>query len=33
MNISRVARDAGIDRRHVYRLMKKYEIQLPDREE
>ena len=32
-NISRVARDAGIDRRHVYRLMKKYEIDLPDREE
>ena len=31
MNISRVARDAGIDRRHVYRLMKKYEIDLPDR--
>ena len=27
MNISRVAREAGIDRRHVYRLMKKYEIQ------
>ncbi|MEE2757386.1 MAG: sigma 54-interacting transcriptional regulator [Myxococcota bacterium] len=26
MNISRVAREAGIDRRHVYRLMKKYEI-------
>ncbi|MFN3198533.1 MAG: sigma 54-interacting transcriptional regulator [Bradymonadia bacterium] len=29
MNISRVAREAGIDRRHVYRLMKKYDIQLP----
>jgi len=33
MNISRVARDAGIDRRHVYRLLKKYEIDIPDREE
>ena len=32
-NISRVARDAGIDRRHVYRLMKKYGLALPDREE
>ncbi|MGK0359612.1 MAG: transcriptional regulator with GAF, ATPase, and Fis domain [Bradymonadia bacterium] len=31
MNISRVAREAGIDRRHVYRLMKKYNITLPDR--
>ena len=31
MNISRVAREAGIDRRHVYRLMKKYAIELPDR--
>ncbi len=31
MNISRVAREAGIDRRHVYRLMKKYGIELPDR--
>ncbi len=30
-NISRVAREAGIDRRHVYRLMKKYDIELPDR--
>ena len=26
MNISKVAREAGIDRRHVYRLMKKYGI-------
>jgi transcriptional regulator with GAF, ATPase, and Fis domain len=26
-NISAVSRDAGIDRRHVYRLMKKYEMQ------
>ena len=25
-NISAVSRDAGIDRRHVYRLMKKYDI-------
>ena len=33
MNISRVARDAGIDRRHVYRLLKKYEIDLPVRED
>ena len=32
MVISRVAREAGIDRRHVYRLMKKYGIQPPDRE-
>jgi DNA-binding NtrC family response regulator len=31
LNISRVAREAGIDRRHVYRLMKKYGIDLPDR--
>ena len=30
MNISRVAREAGIDRRHVYRLMKKYDINQPD---
>lgn len=26
MNISKVAREAGIDRRHVYRLMKKYNL-------
>ena len=32
MNISRVAREAGIDRRHVYRLMRKYDIELPERE-
>ena len=32
MNISRVAREAGIDRRHVYRLIKKYEITIPDRD-
>jgi len=31
MNISRVAREAGIDRRHVYRLIKKYEITIPER--
>ncbi len=31
MNISKVAREAGIDRRHVYRLMKKYDMDLPDR--
>ncbi|MCB9546796.1 MAG: sigma 54-interacting transcriptional regulator [Myxococcales bacterium] len=31
MNISRVAREAGIDRRHVYRLMKKYDINPPAR--
>ncbi|MCA9542844.1 MAG: sigma 54-dependent Fis family transcriptional regulator [Myxococcales bacterium] len=30
-NISQVAREAGIDRRHVYRLMKKHDIELPDR--
>ena len=29
MNISRVAREAGIDRRHVYRLMKKYDLEEP----
>ena len=28
-NISAVSRDAGIDRRHVYRLMKKYQIESP----
>ncbi len=28
-NISAVSRDAGIDRRHVYRLIKKYEIVTP----
>jgi transcriptional regulator with GAF, ATPase, and Fis domain len=33
MNISRVAREAGIDRRHVYRLMKKYDIQPTEREQ
>ena len=26
-NISAVSREAGIDRRHVYRLMKKYELE------
>ena len=31
MNISQVAREAGIDRRHVYRLMKKYDINPPAR--
>ena len=31
MNISKVAREAGIDRRHVYRLMKKYDIEGPAR--
>ena len=31
MNISKVAREAGINRRHVYRLMKKYGIDLPTR--
>lgn len=30
-NISAVAREAGIDRRHVYRLLKKYDIELPER--
>ena len=29
-NISAVSREAGIDRRHVYRLMKKYEIEIQD---
>ena len=29
MNISQVAREAGIDRRHVYRLMKKYGLDEP----
>ncbi|MEE2786790.1 MAG: sigma 54-interacting transcriptional regulator [Myxococcota bacterium] len=31
MNISRVAREAGVDRRHVYRLMKKYKIEAGPR--
>ena len=30
-NISQVAREAGIDRRHVYRLLKKYDIPLTER--
>ena len=28
MNISKMAREAGIDRRHIYRLFKKYNIEL-----
>ncbi len=31
MNISAAAREAGLDRRHIYRLIRKYEIGLPDR--
>jgi len=31
MNVTKVAQDAGIDRRHVYRLLKKHEINLPNR--
>jgi transcriptional regulator with GAF, ATPase, and Fis domain len=31
MNISAAAREAGLDRRHIYRLMRKYEIPLPER--
>ncbi|MCK6550956.1 sigma 54-interacting transcriptional regulator [Myxococcota bacterium] len=30
-NISKAAREAGIDRRHLYRLLDKYEIQVSDR--
>ncbi len=30
-NISQVAREAGIDRRHVYRLIQKYQIALNER--
>jgi DNA-binding NtrC family response regulator len=30
-NISQVAREAGIDRRHVYRLLQKYQITLNER--
>ena len=30
-NISKAAREAGIDRRHLYRLLDKYEIQVADR--
>ena len=31
-NISKAAREAGIDRRHLYRLLDKYEIEVKDRE-
>lgn len=31
-NISRAAREAGIDRRHLYRLLDKYEIDVKDRD-
>jgi DNA-binding NtrC family response regulator len=31
MNISAAAREAGLDRRHIYRLIQKYDIGLPDR--
>jgi DNA-binding NtrC family response regulator len=30
-NISKAAREAGIDRRHLYRLLDKYEIEIKDR--
>lgn len=32
-NISKAAREAGIDRRHLYRLLDKYEIDVKDRDE
>ena len=32
-NISKAAREAGIDRRHLYRLLDKYEIDIKDRED
>ena len=32
-NISQVAREAGIDRRHVYRLLKKYDLEESARKE
>ena len=32
-NISKAAREAGIDRRHLYRLLDKYEIDAADRED
>lgn len=31
-NISRAAREAGIDRRHLYRLLDKYQIEIKDRD-
>jgi DNA-binding NtrC family response regulator len=31
-NISKAAREAGIDRRHLYRLLDKYEIEVKDRD-
>ena len=30
-NISKAAREAGIDRRHLYRLLDKYSIEIKDR--
>jgi DNA-binding NtrC family response regulator len=32
MHISRAAREAGIDRRHLYRLLDKYGIEFKERE-
>jgi DNA-binding NtrC family response regulator len=32
-NISRASREAGIDRRHLYRLLDKYAIEVKDRGE
>ena len=31
LNISKAAREAGIDRRHLYRLLEKYNIEIKDR--
>ena len=32
-NISKAAREAGIDRRHLYRLLDKYAIDVKDRDD
>ena len=31
LNISKAAREAGIDRRHLYRLLEKYSIEIKER--
>ena len=31
LNISKAAREAGIDRRHLYRLLEKYNIEIKER--
>jgi len=33
MNVSAAAREAGVDRRHIYRLLDKHHIPLPARGE